>query len=1130
MVRKHKTNAWVTAGLMLLASVPALAAGLGRLTVTSSLGQPFRGEIELLAVDKKDLGAFRATLASQEAFREARIERSPVLSAMRFSVEQKKSGEPYLKITSTKSVEEPFLDMLIELDWPSGRLVREYTVLLDPPGYSEPQEAVAPVELPVAAAVPAARPEMAAQPDVAKPLELPAAVKPEAKAIIPPARKPPVKAAGKEEIAAAKPAAETYGPVKKGENLSGIAVALKSEGISLEQMLVALFKSNKQAFDGDNMNRLKAGQILRVPEAGQIEAVEKSAAVTEVKAHSVDWHAYRQKLAAAVADAKPATEEAARQVVSGKITAAVEDKAALAKEPAKDVLKLSRSEGLGGAKPAAAGAGGGKELQTMKEQIQAMQEESTAKEKAIKEANQRIADLEKNIKEMQKLLELRNQNLADLQKQAAADKAAPAAAAPTPAAQAPASAEDATAKAEMPKPVPSAPVQPEISLLDELTANPLYLGGGAAAALLLALLGVRVAAARRRKAAGLAGSLKASGELQESAFLGGAGGARIDTSDTSFLTDFSQSGLGAIGTNEVDPIAEADVYMAYGRDAQAEEILKEALTKDPYRHEIRLKLLEIHAGRKNANAFGFVAEELHAALAGQASPIWDKAAAMGRSLDPDNPLYVEQPSAAAEPSFDEAMVAVAVTAGLAAAAEGAGAAEPVSPEMPEEAAAEAEQVQAEAEVEPAATDLGFEFDLGAPAEAAPETAEAQPEVVEEAVEQQEVLMEFDLGALTEAAPEVAEVAPEPEETVEPQEAAMEPGLGELAEAEPVAEETPEPAEAQEVLMEFDLGALPEAAPETAEAMPAPEEKVEPQEAEIEPDLGELGEPEPVAEETPEPAIEMAEPRETETEFDLGALAEAAETMPESEEMAEPQAEAEPVAAETQEQVEETAEPEAETEFELGALPEAAPEEAGGVVEEASAAEPAPVEVSISADAWKDEVMSMEFGSGVSAAPTEAPAPEDEMAEIGGEEETTVLDLPEFAASAETPFAAGEAEAIELAASPVEESPLDFDFSLGAEEEAEEAQAPSKAKGAPAPTLDLSGISLEMDELPSPKAATPEQPAADFGSQEVATKLDLAKAYMDMGDKEGAREILQEVIAEGSAEQQEEGRKLLAELA
>ena len=199
---------------------------------------------------------------------------------------------------------------------------------------------------------------------------------------------------------------------------------LKPEGVSLEQMLVALFQSNKQAFSGNNMNRLKAGQILRVPEAGQIEEVKTNEAAKQVKAHSADWHAYRQKLAAAVAGAKPAQEEAAKQAVSGKITTAVEDKAAAAKESATDVLKLSRSEGLGGAKPDAAAVGGGKDMQAMKGQIQAMQEEATAKEKAIKEANQRISDLEKNIKEMQKLLELKNQNLADLQKQAGATKPA----------------------------------------------------------------------------------------------------------------------------------------------------------------------------------------------------------------------------------------------------------------------------------------------------------------------------------------------------------------------------------------------------------------------------------------------------------------------------------------------------------------------------------------------------------------------------------------------------------------------------------------------------------------------------------------------------------------------------------
>lgn len=944
MDRKHKTTAWVTAGLMLLASVPALAAGLGKLTVTSTLGQPFRGEIDLLAVDKKDLGSLRAGFASHEAFKEAKIERSPVLSVMRFSVEQKKNGDPYLKITSAKPVEEPFLDMLIELDWPSGRLVREYTVLLDPPGYGEPQAAVAPVVV----ETPAAKPE------AAKPVEAPAFDK-----------KPLGRAEAKE-----KPAAETYGPVKKGENLAGIASALKPESVSLEQMLVALFQSNKRAFAGNNMNRLKAGQILRVPEAAQAAELEKGEAVKEVKAHAADWHAYRQKLAAAVAEAKPAQEEA-KQAAGGKITAAVEDKAAAAKEPAKDVLKLSKSEGLGGGAPAGVAGAGGKEMQAMKDQLHAMQEEATAKEKAIKEANQRISELEKNIREMQKLLELKNQSLADLQKQAAAAKTAPAVPAPKPdekpaaAEQAPEAAEKPAAKPKKPMPVIAEQKMSEPSLLDELTGNPLYLGGGAVAVLLLGLLGVRTAAARRKqKIASFEDSIMTRGDLKANTVLGGTGGGKVDTRDTSFLTDFSQAGLGAIDTNEVDPIAEAEVYMAYGRDAQAEEILKEALTKDPGRHEIRLKLLEIYAARKNPNAFEAVAGEMYAALGGQASPLWDKAAEMGRALDPHNPLYREKPKATAEPSFEKVMVAAG------AAAEHGVVLDLGGPEIEESAAA----------------DLDINLDIAEPA------AEAQPEI-------------------------------------------------------PPAEEG-RPAE--DLGFDFDLGALARAGAEQPAAAPVVE--------------------------APQPAAEATETQESALELDIGAL---------------PQA--------------------------------AAPE--------APAAEGV-----ISAEAWKDEVMSLEFEAGEMAAPAqamaepEAAASAEEVAEVGGAEEAeepeeaSVLDFPDFAGGAETPLAESEMESIELAAAPVEETPLDFDFNLDQEETA----APAEVKELAVPDLDLSGISLEMDELAATKAAPVELPE-DFGSQEVATKLDLAKAYTDMGDKEGAREILQEVLKEGAAEQQEEARKLLAEL-
>ncbi|MHB1619844.1 MAG: FimV/HubP family polar landmark protein [Sulfuricella sp.] len=988
-----------------MASLPAFAAGLGKLTVISALGQPFRGEIDLLAVDKKDLGAIRARFASYESFKEAKIERAPVLSAMRFSVEQKKNGDPYLKIISSKPVDEPFLDMLIELDWPAGRLVREYTILLDPPGYGEQQTEVASVVKPVSA-VPAPAAAVSAQPAVTST----GAVKSEIRANIPLNKKLLAKEKAKAEVAGeSKPARETYGPVRKGENLAGIASALKPEGVSLDQMLVALFQSNKQAFAGNNMNRLKVGQILRVPEAGQAEEVKTNEAAKQVKAHSADWHAYRQRLAAAVAEAKPAQEGAARQAVSGKITTAVEDKAAAAKASATDVLKLSKSGGLGGAKTAAAAVGGGKDMQAMKGQIQAMQEEATAKEKAIKEANQRISDLEKNIKEMQKLLELKNQNLADMQKQAAATRTAPAvlpAPAPTASAaakpeekpavaaavaeKAPAAGEKLAAKPKKPKPVLAEQKKPEASFLDEALENPLYLGGAAAAVLLLGLLAVKTVVARRRKnVASFEDSIMTHGDLKANTVLGGTSGGKIDTGDTSFLTDFSQAGLGSIDTNEVDPIAEAEVYMAYGRDAQAEEILKEALSKDPNRHEIRLKLLEIYAGRKNLNAFEAVAGEMYAALGGQASPVWDKAAGMGRTLDPQNPLYAEKSKAAAatepvarvdEELFEKTLIVAGGAAGLVAAAEHGVTHDLGGPEITETAVG---------------TDLDFNLDIAAPAAEAspdvllPETAEESLPVGEAATD---LGFDLDLGALTGAVAQAEQPAAAPVAGTE----------------EPVAD----------MGLDFNLDL---AAPTVVEA-------------------------------APEPAAATMESDESVMEFDLGALTQAAPA--------------------------------------------------------------APAEELISAESWKDEVMALDVGG-----LTTAPGTEDEMAEVGDK-----LDLPDFSVGEEAASAGEEMESIELAAPPVEESALDFDFNL----DQEETPAPAEAKGVAAPDLDLSGISLEMSG-PAPAKVAPTDLPDDFGSQEVSTKLDLARAYVDMGDAEGARDILQEVLKEGAAEQQEEARKLLAEL-
>jgi pilus assembly protein FimV len=240
-----------------------------------------------------------------------------------------------------------------------------------------------------------------------------------------------------------------------------------------------------------------------------------------------------------------------------------------------------------------------------------------------------------------------------------APPAAPAAAAPTVAAPSPGTpppetkapqspppetkAPEAAAepKAVVPKAAPpkKAPAKPEPSFIDDLFGNtPTWAIGGGALVLLAGIAGI--VAARRRKTTRFEDSIISGTDIKTNTVFGSTGGGVVNTGDNSLASDFSREGLGNIDTDEVDPIAEAEVYLAYGRDAQAEEILKDALKKDPQRQEIYLKLLEIHSQHNKPSAFETVASELYSVSGGQGE-VWQKAMALGRQLDPANPLFTE---------------------------------------------------------------------------------------------------------------------------------------------------------------------------------------------------------------------------------------------------------------------------------------------------------------------------------------------------------------------------------------------------------------------------------------------------------------------------------------------------------
>lgn len=629
-----------TSGLIacLLATGAANATGLGGIAVTSNLGQPLRAEIELVSVDKADRSSIAAKLAAAEAFKSAGIEYPYALPKLKFDIVARDTDQPRIRITSTQPINEPFVTLLVEVVWSSGKLLREYTFLLDPVGYdvpAQPAAVISPVAPVVPAVVEAVPPEQTVEPSVPVVPDEAKAVAESAPAVstadtgetiaeqrqaeipvqasVEKVEPSPAESVAVQEDGLSKeesiPLAETPSAsiaVVRGDTLSRIALKTKPADVSLERMLVALYRANTSAFMGKNMNRLQAGKVIRLPDAAEIEAIDQKEAVQEYRAQVTDWNTYRQQLAAARGEAG---EQAAQQSASGKVTASVAETAPVAKETAKEVLKLSKGEVPGDK------ASGGKSS--------SKEEDAIAREKALQDAQERTALLEKNVKDLQRL--------ADLKKQQAVTPgvAASAAAAATAVGAAPAVVKPA-AKPAVPAPLPVSE-KPAPSFLDELLDDPVLLGGGAVVVLLL--VGGGFWLSRRRT------TRPAKSMLTEDA--GGATGRITAPVMPSPETgDFTQVAAEASteekSADEVDPIAEADLFLSFGRDTQAEEVLKDALSAKPGDLPIILKLLSIYANRKDASAFFTYASQVKAG--GDASA-WEQVAGMGRALEPNNPLY-----------------------------------------------------------------------------------------------------------------------------------------------------------------------------------------------------------------------------------------------------------------------------------------------------------------------------------------------------------------------------------------------------------------------------------------------------------------------------------------------------------
>lgn len=582
---------------LLCVSSALQAAALGEVTVHSALGQKLDADIEIVALTQAEFETLAVRPASQEAFSEANLEMTPAVRSLRFEI-QRKGPRTVVHLTSELAVNDPYITILFELESDGNRMMRQYALLLDPPAVEESALAVTDVQTaaPNAAEVSAATP-----------------------------------------ATATKTQTDTH-TVKRGETLAKIAAPLgATANAQLEQVLVAMQRANPEAFVGKNMNRIKTGSVLKLPDADAIKAIDADAARRIVLTQTADFDRYRNSLA------QQARSEAAAEAQNADVTHSSSGKIGVqVVEPgtastAKDKLVLST--------PGAA----------TEQNAAAANLDKIASDKAAAESKARIAALEKNVSDMQQLLEMKNKTLAEMQSQQA-QAVTPVAPEVKPEPKPEAVAEvKPEVKPEAKKPA-AKPVA-EVSLADSLKSllqSPLV--RPLAAALSVLLLGLLLLRARRRRQARLATGDPAATEPapKEKSLLDIAGVRDVDTSNSVFHSNFVPS-VSQLDTNEVDAVAEADVYIAYGRDEQAEEILQDALRTHPERNALRVKLLEIYASRKDVQKFGKLAADLYGITHGTGDE-WMQAAQLGQMLEPANLLYSaarrsETPDSKTEPSL-----------------------------------------------------------------------------------------------------------------------------------------------------------------------------------------------------------------------------------------------------------------------------------------------------------------------------------------------------------------------------------------------------------------------------------------------------------------------------------------------
>ncbi|MGI8738558.1 MAG: FimV/HubP family polar landmark protein [Gammaproteobacteria bacterium] len=645
--------------------------GLGDITVSTALNQPLRADIRVLSAEPDDIENMRTTLASQQVFDGAGIQRPFALTQLRFNVVPATDGGAIIQVTTREPVREPFLNFLIEMRWPNGRLVREYTVLLDPPVLTDEQGIVisnAPV-VPREAGRAQAAAGSASVTDNGRAASSPPSARANA-------------VASQSAPAGNSPTSYT---VVFGDTLYKIAQRYRPDGsIRLSRMMVAIYRANPEAFAQGNLNGLVAGMTLRMPDAQEIAAVDSEAAVAEVGRHNAAWSE----------SSEPMPTESVVEEPSAQAGESIGEQPAadtMATEPKDSRAQANDNPGrlkIAAASESGAAAKGEDAIDTAEprprsdaenEQLLA-REAAVSRQMEIDSMQTRVAELESMLAKQARVISLQSEALADLQARLGAngadvaqyDGGAPQAGV---VAEADTQVQPDAAADDPEVSTGTASGGPDRAALDEpasppagsdtpnaLLANPVMLvGAGAVGLLLLALIWLAVKrAASRTQTIDLTSYVDDDGDNQHQAAAITPGAGATEPAKTATVARAHapteaineepmrmpsanqgrvQVGEQAARTGNDDTLAEADVYIAYGMHQQGEDLLQEAIARDPERIDYRLKLLEIYYAGRNHGAFDDQAQALYDTTGGKYDAAWERVVAMGLELNPRNPMF-----------------------------------------------------------------------------------------------------------------------------------------------------------------------------------------------------------------------------------------------------------------------------------------------------------------------------------------------------------------------------------------------------------------------------------------------------------------------------------------------------------